>query len=153
MNKELLTLKSEISELRTEFKKVEDLSANPEKATTIEDKFSEIESTHTHNITYFYEALQTVDTKQLSTNKDLEILKNQCNDRSTRLDVIQFQLQKVKDSTPVYRPDLITLDSKQNIKMLDIWSILFFFRLSSIFLGLLSIFFFNWGRLSFSCSF
>jgi seryl-tRNA synthetase len=42
VNKELATLKSEISELRTEFnttiQKVEDLSANPEKATTIENK-------------------------------------------------------------------------------------------------------------------
>ena len=83
VNKELATLKFELSGLRTDvnttIQKVEDLSANPYllKATTIENKMMEM---HSYNITYVQEAIQKVDTKQLTVS--IEMLKNefiQCN--------------------------------------------------------------------------
>jgi hypothetical protein len=91
VNKELATLKSEISEVRASFnttiQKVEDLSANPEKATTIENKISEIECKHSQHTT----SIQKIKTKQLSNDRNIETWNTK---QSTRLDIIQFQLER-----------------------------------------------------------
>ena len=64
------TLKSEISELKTEFnntiQKVEDLSAKPEKGTTNENKIE---------LANIQEKFQKIETKQLSTDNYVETLK------------------------------------------------------------------------------
>ena len=68
VNKELVTIKTNISELKTELintkQKVDHLSVNPEESTTIEDRISEIESTQYHDKKEFHKAFETIENKQ-----------------------------------------------------------------------------------------
>jgi hypothetical protein len=92
--KELVTIKTKISELNTELintkQKFDHLSVNPEESTKIEDRISEIESTQYHDKKEFHKAFETIENKQSL----IRIQLNHCANKNQLKDITE-NLNKV----------------------------------------------------------